>query len=169
MSDGIRRIVAFLAALGVFTLDRWTKWMIETQFGSYDTKTVIPGFFNIVRSQNPGVAFGMFAENVSRSRTPVLVGLSIVAVLLLAGMLWRIDRLDTPSATGLALIFGGAMGNVFDRVRVGSVTDFLDFYAGTYHWYTFNVADASIFTGACLLILSMVLSQRPGKDREARA
>jgi signal peptidase II len=63
------------------------------------------------------------------------------------------------------------MGNVFDRARVGSVTDFLDFYAGTWHWYTFNVADASIFTGACLLILSMVLSQRhgSGKNREARA
>jgi len=166
MPDGVRRIVAFLEALAVFALDRWTKWMVETQFGAYDTKTVIPGFFNIVRSQNPGVAFGIFAENASRSRTPLLVGVSTVAVLLLAGMLWRIDRLDTPSATGLAFIFGGAMGNVFDRVRMGSVTDFLDFYAGTYHWYTFNVADASIFTGACLLILSMFLSQR---NHEARA
>jgi signal peptidase II len=174
MPERARRIVAFLVALGVFALDRWSKWMIETSFGANDfgaTKTVIPGFFNIVRSQNPGVAFGIFAENSSRSRTPILVGLSIFAVLLLAGMLWRIDRLDSPSATGLALIFGGAVGNVFDRVRVGSVTDFLDFYAGTYHWYTFNVADASIFTGACLLILSMLLAQRrgSGKDREARA
>jgi len=168
MPDSVRRIVAFLEALGVFALDRWTKWMVETQFGAgdtYATKTVIPGFFNIVRSQNPGVAFGIFAENSSRSRTPLLVGVSIVAVLLLAGMLWRIDRLDTPSSTGLALIFGGAMGNVFDRVRMGSVTDFLDFYAGTYHWYTFNVADASIFTGACLLILSMFLSQRKHEVR----
>ena len=166
MTDSVRRIVAFLVALSVFSLDRWTKWLVETQFGSYDSKTVIPGVFNIVRSQNPGVAFGIFAENSSRSRTPLLVGVSIVAVLLLAGMLWRIDRLDTPSSTGLALIFGGAMGNVFDRVRAGSVTDFLDFYAGTYHWYTFNLADASIFTGACLLILSMFLSQH---KREVRA
>jgi signal peptidase II len=166
MPDGLRRIVAFIVAFGVFGLDRWTKWMIETQFSTYDTKTVIPGFFNIVRSQNPGVAFGILGESASHSRTPVLIGLSIVAVLLLAGMLWRIDRLDSPSAIGLALIFGGAMGNVFDRVRTGSVTDFLDFYAGAWHWYTFNIADASIFTGACLLILSMLRS-RPGKGREA--
>jgi signal peptidase II len=166
MTDSARRIVAFVLALGVFALDRWTKWIVETQLGSYDTKTVIPGFFNIVRSQNPGVAFGIFADNASRSRTPLLVGFSIVAVALLAGMLWRIDRLDTPSATGLALIFGGAMGNVFDRIRTGSVTDFLDFYAGTWHWYTFNLADASICTGAGLLILSMLLSQH---KREARA
>jgi signal peptidase II len=160
MPDSRRRIAAFLVALGVFALDRWSKWMIDTHLGAYDTKTVIPGFFNLVHSQNPGVAFGMFADIASSARTPILLGLSTIAVTLLAGMLWRIDRLDTPSATGLALIFGGAMGNVFDRVRVGSVTDFLDFYAGTYHWYTFNVADTSVCTGAGLLILSMILSQR---------
>ena len=171
MTDSARRTVAFLIALGVFALDRWSKWMVERQFGAYDTKTVIPGFFNIVRSRNPGVAFGIFAGNTSQSRTPILIGLSIIAVLLLAGMLWRIDRLDSLSAAGLALIFGGAVGNVFDRVRIGSVTDFLDFYACSYHWYTFNLADASICTGAGLLILSMFRSQRrsSGKDREARA
>jgi signal peptidase II len=162
MRDRQRRIVAFLIALGVFALDRWTKSIIENQFSAYDTKTVIAGFFNIVRSENPGVAFGMFAGSAAQSRTPVLVGLSIIAVLLLAGMLWRIDRLDNASAAGLALIFGGAMGNVFDRVRTGRVTDFLDFYTGSYHWYTFNLADASICTGAGLLILSMLLSQGRG-------
>lgn len=167
MSDSRRRIVAFVLALGVFALDRWSKWMIETHLATYDTKTVIPGFFNIVRSQNPGVAFGMFAETASRFRLPILLGLSVFAVLLLAGMLWRIDRLDTLSASGLALIFGGAMGNVFDRVRAGSVTDFLDFYTGTYHWYTFNVADASICTGAGLLILSMIFSQRGTSTKNA--
>jgi signal peptidase II len=166
MPDVVRRIVAFVIALGVFSLDRWSKWIIETQFSAYDSKTVIPGFFNIVRSQNPGVAFGMFAENSSQSRTPILIGLSVLAVLLLAGMLWRIERLDTASAIGLALIFGGAMGNVYDRVRVGSVTDFLDFYAGSHHWYTFNLADAAICTGAGLLILSMFQSN---DRREVRA
>src|SRR5258708_40073637 len=113
LPDSARRIVAFLIALGVFALDRWSKFAVETQFGAYDTKTVIPGFFNIVSSRNPGVAFGIFAESSSQSHTPILIGLSIIAVLLLAGMLWRIDRLDSASATGLALIFGGAMGNVF--------------------------------------------------------
>jgi len=166
MPDSTRRIAAFLIAIGVFTLDRWTKWMVETGIGSYDTKTVIPGFFNIVRSRNPGVAFGMFADSASRSHTAILIGISVIAVVLLAAMLWRIDRLDTPSAAGLAFIFGGAMGNVFDRVHAGSVTDFLDFYAGSYHFYTFNVADASISAGAGLLILSMLLTQR---KHEARA
>lgn len=168
MPDSTRRIVAFLIAIGVFALDRWTKWLVETGIGSYDTKTVIPGFFNIVRSHNPGVAFGMFADSASRWHTAILIGVSIVAVALLAGMLWRIERLDTPSAMGLALIFGGAMGNVFDRIHSGSVTDFLDFYTGSYHFYTFNVADASISTGAGLLILGMLLSQRKQPASTAR-
>jgi signal peptidase II len=160
MPEVIRRGVAFSIATGVFLLDRWSKWQIETHVGPSDSRPVIPGFFNIVRSQNPGVAFGMFSESTSHSRTPVLIALSIVAVLVLAFMLWRIDRLDTPSAVGLSLIFGGAIGNFFDRVRVGSVTDFLDFYSGDYHWYTFNVADASICVGAGLLLLSLLLAQR---------
>jgi signal peptidase II len=164
-TDGPRRIAAFLIALGVFSLDRWTKSIIETRFSPYDMETVIPGFFNIVRSENPGVAFGMFSGSSTQSHTLILVALSLIAVLLLGIMLWRIDRLDTPSATGLAFIFGGAMGNVYDRVHVGRVTDFLDFYVASWHWYTFNVADASICVGAGLLILSMLLTRHRGEAR----
>ena len=155
-----RRFTAFLIAVGVFALDRWSKWLVNNSFTAFDIKTVIPGFFNIVHSENPGVAFGIFAENTSHSRTLLLVGLSVVAILILAGMLWKIDRQDNLTATGLALIFGGAIGNVYDRVRVGAVTDFLDFYAGSYHWYTFNLADSAICVGAGLLILSMLSSNR---------
>jgi len=161
----MRRVIAFLIAFGVFGLDRWTKWIIQTRFSAYDTKTVIPGFFNIVRSENPGVAFGMFADSSSVSRTPILIGVSIAAVILLAVMLWRIDRLDGFSAAGLSLIFGGAIGNVFDRVRPGKCDGLLDFYTGSYHWYTFNIADASICTGAGLLILSMLKSHKHGEAR----
>jgi len=150
-ANGVRRITALVIAVIVFVVDRASKSMVESRLSAYDSKTVIPGFFNIVRSDNTGVAFGMFAS----AHNLVLVGVSLAAVLLLAIMLWRIDRLDVLSANGLALIFGGALGNVYDRVEFGRVTDFLDFYAGTYHWYTFNIADASIFSGACLLLLSM--------------
>ena len=158
MPDGARRVIAFVIAMGVFALDRWSKWLVETHMSAYDSKAVIPGFFNIVRSENPGIAFGIFQDNPTESRTLLLVGFSVVAVLLLAAMLWRIDKLDGASATALSLIFGGAMGNVFDRVHAGKVTDFLDFVFGNYHWYTFNVADAAICTGAGLLILSMFLA-----------
>jgi signal peptidase II len=160
MTHAGRRIAAFLTAGGVFALDRWSKWLVEMRIGPADTKIVIPGFFNIVRSENPGVAFGIFAGQAGRSRTPLLIAISILAVAILAAMLWRIERKDGYTTTGLALIFGGALGNVFDRIRDGAVTDFLDFYAASWHWYTFNIADASICIGAGLLIVSMLLSNR---------
>jgi signal peptidase II len=152
----------FAIALLVFVLDRWSKWLIETRFGPWDTKTVIPGFFNIVRSENPGVAFGIFAENATRARTLVLVAVTVVAVGALGSMLWKAT--DRVTSTALALITGGALGNLFDRIHAGAATDFLDFYAGSYHWYTFNLADCAICTGAGLLILSMLTTH---KTREA--
>lgn len=160
MSDAVRRVQAFLIALGVFGLDRWSKALVESGIGESDVRTVIPGFFNLVHSENPGIAFGIFQENPTHSRTLILVAFSIVAVLLLAGLLWRIDKLDVPSALGLSLIFGGAAGNVYDRVHVGHVTDFLDFYFGTYHWYTFNVADSGICVGASLLVLATLIVKK---------
>ena len=162
----MRRVTAFLIAIGVFAVDRWSKWLVDNRFGAFDTWAVIPGFFNIVHSQNPGVAFGILAENTSHTRTLLLVAMSVAAIFVLAAMLWKIDRQDNLTATGLALIFGGAVGNVWDRVRAGSVTDFLDFYAGSYHWYTFNLADSAICVGAGLLILSMLMSNR---KKEANA
>jgi signal peptidase II len=160
------RLVAFATAMSVFLLDRWTKSLVEANLTAWDSKTVIPGFFNVIRSQNPGVAFGIFADNTTHQRTLLLVATSVIAVVVLAVMLWRIDRQDRMTATGLSLIFGGALGNVYDRVHAGTVTDFLDFYTGSYHWYTFNLADAAICTGAGLLILSML---RADRKKEVRA
>jgi signal peptidase II len=153
------RIAAASIALGVFAADRCSKWLIESTFGPNTIKPVIPGFFNLVRSENTGVAFGMFAGDSGGSHTAALVLLSVIAILILAGMLWKIDRMDRISAIALSLIFGGALGNVFDRVRAGAVTDFLDFYVRSYHWYIFNLADSAICVGAGLLLLSMFLTR----------
>jgi signal peptidase II len=153
-----RRVLAFVTAALVFGIDRISKWMIESGFGPWDTKVVIPGFFNIIRSENSGVAFGIFADNASPARTLTLVVVTIAAALLLGRMLWKAQ--DNVTAFGLALILGGALGNLFDRIHAGAATDFLDFYYGRYHWYTFNFADTAICIGAGLLILSMLKSHR---------
>jgi len=150
-----RRLAVFLISLGVFGLDRWSKWLVETHLGPFDTKRVIPGLLNFVSSRNPGVAFGILAESSSSFRTSVLVAFSLLAVGILAVLLWRVDRTDRRTATALACIFGGALGNVYDRVRSGTVTDFIDLYMGQVHWYTFNVADTAICVGAGLLLLAM--------------
>jgi signal peptidase II len=139
----------------IFAVDRWTKWWIETTLSPFDSKTVIPGLFSLVRSENLGVAFGLFSESTSRYRTVTLVVFSLAAVAILGWMLWRVDRFDRLTAIGMSLIFGGALGNVFDRVHAGAVTDFLDVYVGNVHWYTFNIADSAICVGAGLLLLAM--------------
>lgn len=149
-----KKLVPVIAGL-VFALDRWTKSIIETTFSPFDTKVVIPGFFSIVRSENAGVAFGLFADSTSKYRTGALILFSVVALGILAWMLWRTDSHDRFTPIGLALIFGGALGNVFDRIRMGRVTDFLDFYVGSVHWDTFNVADSAICVGAGLLLITM--------------
>jgi signal peptidase II len=160
------RILTLAIGVSVVALDRWSKWLIETRLHVYDTVTVIPGFFNLVRSENPGVAFGMLADGASSGRTAILVAMSLAAIAVLAVMLWKIGHQDRWTTIGISLIFGGAIGNVYDRIIAGKVTDFLDFYAGNWHWYTFNLADSAICIGAGLLALSSLLMK---PHREANA
>ena len=158
------RIKAFGAAAAVFALDRVTKLIIESRVSFFDTYKVIPGFFDIVHSQNRGVAFGIFNDSTSEWRTTLLIVLSLAAVVFVSSMLWRPEKLDRWSFWGLALILGGAAGNVFDRIMWGRVTDFLDFYLGSYHWHTFNIADSAIVVGSGFLLLDLF---RPKKRQAA--
>ena len=160
------RLLPLLLSASIPVLDRWSKWLVESRLSLYDSVTVIPGFFNIVRSENSGVAFGLLQDGASPGRTVVLVLLSLGAIAMLGVMLWRTGHQDRLTATGIALIFGGALGNVYDRAIAGKVTDFLDFYAGAWHWYVFNLADSAICIGAGLLALSAFLT-RPRQEANA--
>jgi signal peptidase II len=154
------RLKAYGAAAAVFAIDRFTKWIVETRVSFIDTYRVIPGFFDIVHSQNRGVAFGLFNDGVSEWRTPLLLLFSLAAVVIVAVILWNADRLDRLSLAGFALILGGAAGNVFDRLVWGRVTDFLEFYVGDYHWPTFNIADSAIVIGSGLLLIELLRPKR---------
>jgi signal peptidase II len=150
------RLKAYGAGAAVLALDRLTKWLIETRVSFEDTIKVIPGFFNIVRSENRGVAFGLFNDSTSQWRTLLLVLLSVAAVIGVSIVLWRPERLDRLSRSGFALILGGATGNVVDRVLYGRVTDFLLFYIRDYQWPAFNVADSAIVVGSGLLAVGLL-------------
>jgi len=154
------RYKAYTVAAGVFALDRLTKWIIDTKVSFFDTYRVIPGFFDIVRSQNRGVAFGIFNDSNSEWRTTLLVAASMVAVAVVSVMLWNARRLDRLSSWGLSLILGGAAGNVFDRIVAGKVTDFLLFYIRDYQWPTFNMADTAIVIGCSLLLIEQFRHKR---------
>jgi len=150
------RVRAFGTGAAVLALDRVTKWLIEARMSFLDTYRVIPGFFDIVRSENRGVAFGLFSDSTSEWRTTLLVLLSTAAVIGVSIVLWRADRLDGISRWGFALILGGAAGNVVDRILWGRVTDFLLFYIREYQWPAFNVADSAIVAGSGLLALALL-------------
>jgi signal peptidase II len=154
------RLKAYGLSAAVFAIDRLTKSVIEAHVSAFDVHPVIPGFFDIVHSQNRGVAFGLMNDSTSAWRTVVLIVFSAAALLLVAGLLWRASRLDRWTATGLALILGGAAGNLFDRMLWGRVTDFLEFYIGDLHWPTFNVADSCIVIGSGLLVLELLRPKR---------
>jgi len=155
------RLKAYAGAAGVFAVDRVTKWLIETHVSFLDSWRIIPGFFDIVHAENRGVAFSLFNDSTSEWRTLLLVLFSVAAVVLVGGFIFRrADRLDRYSLAGFALILGGAVGNVFDRIVWGRVTDFLDFYIGSYHWPAFNVADSAIVIGSALLLVEVLRPRR---------
>jgi len=154
------RLKAYGLSAIVFAVDRITKLIVEARLSPFDVHPVIPGFFDIVHSQNRGVAFGIMNDSTSAWRTVILIVFSAAAMVLVAGLLWRAARLDRCTATGLSLVLGGAAGNLFDRIVWGRVTDFLEFYIGAMHWPTFNVADSCIVAGSGLLLLELLRPKR---------
>jgi signal peptidase II len=137
-------------AAAVVLADQVTKAMVLSRFRPGEGVVVTP-YFNLVLVYNKGAAFS-FLSDAPGWQTPLLVGFAVVAIAVVAYLLWRSPDRRVLSA-GLALILGGALGNVIDRVRFGQVVDFLDFHAGSWHWPAFNVADSAITVGAVLLIL----------------
>ncbi len=149
------RLLYLLLAAGVFIADRLTKTLIESGMTLHESRPVIPGFFYIVYAKNQGIAFGLFADSPTRFKTFVLIFLSSLALAGVAMLLWTIDHSAPKVSAGLALILGGALGNLVDRVQGGGVVDFLDFFVSSYHWPAFNLADSAIVIGGALLLLHM--------------
>lgn len=157
-----QRLYPFLLSAGVFVLDRITKDLIKTRFSPWDTLIVIPGFFNIVHTENPGIAFGMLAGAPGFWRDLFLIGFSLSVLIFISSLLLRPERIAGHSwllKVGLAFILGGAFGNLYDRIVNKTVTDFIEVHAqiggSEYYFPAFNVADSAITVGACLLLLDM--------------
>ncbi|TAM82721.1 MAG: signal peptidase II [Acidobacteria bacterium] len=155
----LRRIFCLLVVVLVFAGDQITKDIVQRAIPHDVTIPVIPGFFNLIHTENTGIAFSLFAGASSSWKLGLIIGVSaallitvIVVALKSRGMNWK-------AGVGLALIMGGASSNLLDRIRFGQVVDFLDFYFRSYHWATFNLADSAIVVGAGLLLLEILLSK----------
>lgn len=158
-------LLTVLAAV-VLILDQASKYAVEnfTQAGS--SRVLIPGILNLVHTSNPGVAFGLLADSQMPWRAPLLILFSVAVIGLIAWLLVTDRAGGQLGQWGMALILGGAAGNVLDRIVRHSVTDFIDFYVGSHHWYTFNVADSAIVVGAALVLLELLRDWRhPSQER----
>src|SRR5580658_6502726 len=146
------RLFPFLIAALVVLLDRLTKGMIKAHVSAFDSITVIPGLLNIIHTENPGIAFGMLSNATGAWRNVLLVGFSTAVLIAISAILLR-GQMDAVLRTALALILGGAFGNLYDRIVNGTVTDFVEAHAGQHYFPAFNVAVSAITIGACLLLL----------------
>ena len=148
-----------MLAAAVFLLDQGSKWLVAGSMRLGELRSVLPGLLNLTHLQNRGAAFGLFADSDSPAVRAVLIAFSVAALLLVLFLLWR-GVSSRWTGWGLGLILGGALGNLLDRVRVGSVVDFLDFHLAGYHWPAFNLADSAVVIGALLLMIEVLRPHR---------
>lgn len=145
-----------LIAIAVVALDRVTKWAIVQAITLDDAINVIPGLFRLTHLENTGAAFSLFADSTSPFKTMLLIAFSLGALCVVSFLLWKDRAIFNTGTLALSLILGGAVGNLWDRLADGKVTDFLDFYIGIHHWPPFNIADSAIVVGALLLLMRML-------------
>jgi signal peptidase II len=159
MSKNSARVFYLLIVLVVVVLDRWTKRLVARRISLYTHIQIIPGFFRLTHTENTGAAFSMFADSPAPWKTALLIGFSVVALVVVSVLLWKNHPSHAVSGVGLALIMGGALGNLWDRLASGRVVDFLLFYVRHYQWPVFNLADSAIVVGAGLLIVEIVFAK----------
>ena len=155
--------VAYLViAGGVYMVDQTTKAWAARVLRPEGDRSVIGGFLNLAYAENPGVAFSMLDQNGEAGRWG-LSAIAFVAAALVLYFFWRTPRTDDRILGSLALLLAGIVGNVTDRLRLGYVIDFIDVQFGSWHYPTFNVADAAICVGAGLLMIDIFLSKKASR------
>lgn len=137
---------------GTIILDQVTKFYIQQAIRLNESVIVIHDFFSLTYIRNPGAAFGFFADQSAGFRSIFFFIISVIALSLLLFFFAQTPKEDTSNLLAISLLFGGAIGNLIDRLRLGEVVDFLDFYIGRFHWPAFNVADSAITVGISLLM-----------------
>ena len=154
----VSRVLMVLIAVAAFAADRLTKGLIETRIPADSVVPVISGFFNLTNTKNSGAVFGMFSDTHVWWKTPLLIVISVALLLAVMMLVAKTQNLRWQTSVGLSLILGGALSNLYDRIRAGMVEDFLDFYVKSYHWATFNLADSAIVVGTGLIILQVLFA-----------
>jgi len=140
----------------VVALDQLTKWLVRVRVPLHDSVQVIPNLLDITHVRNTGAAFGFLNGVDFPGKTLLIAVVAIVALIGVALYSGTLSNQQLLPRFGMALIIGGAAGNLIDRIIIGSVVDFVDAYWGTFHFWAFNVADSAITVGVALMILDMI-------------
>jgi signal peptidase II len=138
--------------------DQVTKTLVRHTMALHDSISLLPSL-NLTYTRNPGAAFSLFAETDATFRFWFFTLISIAALAMVIAFLRRVAHGDWWTLTALALILGGAIGNLIDRIRFGEVIDFIDVYVGTHHWPVFNLADSGITIGMVMLLGHLLLDK----------
>ncbi len=149
-----RRKYLLLFTIAPLIIDIITKNIIKAKMELYSSISVIDGFFNIVYVLNPGAAFSILHDMNESYRQLFFVSITIIAIFIILYIF--IQEKSKVSIIGFALILSGAIGNLIDRIYLGKVVDFLDFYYSSYHFPAFNIADSCITIGVALIIIDML-------------
>ncbi len=150
-----------LISAALIFLDRLTKTAVTARIPIGGAIPVIPGLLRITHWTNEGAAFSLFADSAAPGTVRwVLIGFSLLAAVVVLLAMIRLGSQFNLTTIALALVLAGALGNVHDRIVLGSVVDFIEVHIFGYHWPDFNVADSSIVTGACLLLLDSLRSKK---------
>lgn len=154
----------FLIAALIIVADRISKWQVRAHLSPFDSISVIPRWFRLVHTENPGAAFGFLANGNPILRNLILIGVAFGVLFFVASTLWSRRSGSTSVWSGLsfALILGGAAGNLYDRIGRGTVTDFIEIYNGDWTFPAFNVADSAITVGATLLVIDLLWPRKKG-------
>jgi signal peptidase II len=162
----LRDLIPVGIAVAVAIVDQLTKLWIMTTFALHEQQNIIPGVFDLVYVTNTGAAFGFLAGSKNLLRQAFFVAVAIIALIVIVFAYGHLKRQGRIFVYALGLIAGGAVGNLIDRLRFGSVVDFLDFYLGSYHWPAFNVADSAITVGVALFLLGTLLQHQKQKKED---
>ena len=152
-------IIIIIVTLPVIVLDQLSKVYIQKTMKLHQTIKVIDGLFDITYVLNKGAAFSFLADKPEGFTIPFFVIVSVIAIGIIGFLFYKTEKSDYVSLIAFALLLGGSIGNLIDRIRHGAVTDFLDFYIQQYHWPAFNVADSAITTGVFLFLFSQVFTR----------
>jgi signal peptidase II len=156
-----RRTTLTVGVAGVIVLlDQATKALVRAWLPLHDSVNVIPGLLDITHVHNTGAVFGILNTTDFPFKSTIMLALAIVAFLAIAYYATLLPESDRVVRFGLALVLGGAVGNLIDRATTGYVVDFVDVYWGDWHFWAFNVADAAITTGAGVVLLDFIGARR---------